>query len=437
MFLRALLPLGIYVYLAAPLAASAVSPPLAEIRRIDERLQGNLGVYIKDLDARETIAYQADRPWYLSSTTKIPIAIAFLKQIEMKRFTLGDLTSLRDSDRVDGMGTINFMRTGSLLSFDFLLEQMLIHSDSVAADILFRIVGPGAVNEFLEQNAPGKFGTFTSILDVRREAYSEVHPNARYLPNAAFFALKRAHTNEAKLRELEHWLGKRRKRFATQSIADAFERFYETEKNSGTLVGYGEMLEKLARGKLLNHDHTQYLLRVLRRTETGRYRIKHGLPPGVLFAHKTGTQMARICDVGIVLRNESRPDAGIVVAACVEKFASRAEAERALRGVGEVIARYYLQHLPAPGRLSYAPRADQERRANASRGSRGRVFEKAHDISARIAEVRGETAFAYLVDILLEFHAAAFQRRHDFPQAAHFRDQDRLAVDRVAFIGGM
>jgi beta-lactamase class A len=46
--------------------------------------------------------------------------------------------------------------------------------------------------------------------------------------------------------------------------------------------------------------HTALVLDAMERITTGDRRIKAGLPAGVSFAQKTGTQISRACNVGVV-----------------------------------------------------------------------------------------------------------------------------------------
>ena len=93
-------------------------------------------------------------------------------------------------------------------------------------------------------------------------------------------------------------------------------------------------------GTALGPASTEYLLSVMRRVETGGRRIKAGLPSGTGFAHKTGTQRARICDAGLVDQPGAADSTSqrLIIVACVRGVASTTQAERALHGTGEAVA---------------------------------------------------------------------------------------------------
>ena len=98
------------------------------------------------------------------------------------------------------------------------------------------------------------------------------------------------------------------------------------------------MLATLADGKALGAEATGWLLERMLRVETGHRRLRAGLPPGIAFAHKTGTQYRRTCDLGIAMQPAdppARPDpARVVVAACV-------------RGTGTAAGEHALQRIAA------------------------------------------------------------------------------------------
>ena len=60
------------------------------------------------------------------------------------------------------------------------------------------------------------------------------------------------------------------------------------------------MLEKLARGELLDEKYRALLLNHMRAITTGAKRIQAGLPAGLTFAQKTGTQHERACNMELL-----------------------------------------------------------------------------------------------------------------------------------------
>ena len=75
---------------------------------------------------------------------------------------------------------------GKALSVRYLLDQMLIHSDNTASDMLIRLVGIEQVNAVTRELVPEGFGPITTLADVRRLIYGELHPAARTLSGKDF-----------------------------------------------------------------------------------------------------------------------------------------------------------------------------------------------------------------------------------------------------------
>lgn len=315
-------------------AANWQAPLESRLEAIDRATAGDLGVYIKSLKDGNALSYRGDRQWYLSSTTKVPIAVALLKKVEAGEISLSHQIALQKSDYVDGAGDLQRTPPGTKFTVKALLERMLIQSDSSATDMLVRLIGADYLNRYLKEG----FGDFTTILQVRYDAFGELHPKAKNLSNIDFIEFKRAKTFDERLGLFLTRLHLKRDDLLAPSIDEAFERYYRRGLNSSSLEAYGDLLEKLVKGELLNPVHTSLVLGLMKKITTGERRLKAGLPKGVDFAQKTGTQIGRICNVGIV---NPASDA-VVVTACVEKFQDQSAAENALKQVGEAMAQTML-----------------------------------------------------------------------------------------------
>ncbi len=301
-----------------------------QIPSLEKTAQGKIGVYVKNLQDQTEFKHEADRSWYLASTVKVPVAIVLLQQVEKGAASLKQTITLQQSDFVDGMGEVLFKKPGEPLSLEYLLQQMLKHSDSSAADILIRFLGEEKINSEVQNMAPG-FQPITTLLAVRKDAYSQLHPHAATLTNMDFIQFKSTKDYNERLNLFLNRLNLNRTSLRASSIAEAFERYYSQQKNSAPLSAFGQLLEKLVQGKLLNPTNTQKILSYMESMTTGEHRIKAGLPPSIRFAQKTGTQIARVCNMGIL---RTPTGASAIVAACVEKFPTEAKASLALKELG-------------------------------------------------------------------------------------------------------
>ncbi|MGO1232651.1 MAG: serine hydrolase [Marinobacter sp.] len=306
-----------------------------EIERIDDAFSGELGVYIRHLGSGQKVTHKADQDWYLASTIKVPLAIVLMQRAENEGLDLEQKLTLRASDYVDGTGDLLWVPTGARYTLEELNRRSIVDSDSTATDMLIRFLGEESFNQAVARLIPQGLGPITTILQVRYDAYHEVHPSVSVLTNRDFIDLKSAPTYEARYEMLLEQLELTASQANAGSVSEAFERYYQRGINSGSLKAFGSLLEQLVRGDLLNEAHTQRLLSYLSEITTGDYRIAGGLPSGASFAHKTGTQVARSCDIGVL--NPGRPDEAVIVAVCARQYKTLSEAEKAYQAIGKAL----------------------------------------------------------------------------------------------------
>jgi beta-lactamase class A len=311
------------------------------VAAIDDETPGNVGLFLHHLGDDATVAHAADRPWYLSSTVKVPLAIAVLQLVEQGELSLDESLVLEQSDFVDGAGDLIWQEPGGRYTIGALIEKSVVDSDSTATDMLVRRIGEDALNARIAQWLPdGGFGPITTILQVRYDAYGELHPGVAKLDNMALVKLRNAEAGAPRLAALAAALGVPPSELGAPSIDEAFERYYRGANNTATLPAFGALLAKLVRRELLSDAHTDLLLGHMKRITTGARRIRAGLPADVEFAQKTGTQLARACNMGVI---DPDGDAPIVVAACIEKYDALESAERAFQSIGAAIDAHLLQ----------------------------------------------------------------------------------------------
>jgi beta-lactamase class A len=302
---------------------------------------GEIGVYVRQLRTGQEFGLRADEPWYLASGVKVPVALAVLRKRELGLLDLDAQLRLEPGDRVDGTGSTNGHPVGTLLRVDYLLEQMLVYSDNTATDMLIRAVGLDEVNR-VARELSGRDFAITSLAEVRRKIYGGFHPRGGSLGFADWVALRGVGELQ-RAASVGRLLGVPLQELSSATLADAYARYYREGVNSAPLAAYGELLAQIAAGKALGAEATGYLLGVMSRVRTGTKRLPAGLPAGLAFAHKTGTQYERVCDFGLTLSSAEEtlasPRADVVIAACARGFRSHAAAERALRDVGVALRR--------------------------------------------------------------------------------------------------
>ncbi len=322
---------------AAPASAADWPEQLVKkIEQIDQRSPGSVGVYVKRLDDGKEMSYAGDRPWYLASTAKVPIAIAVLQQVERGKLKLDQEFALEDTDKVDGSGELVWQNSGKRYDVEALLNAMLMRSDNTAANMLIRAIGKDTLNAGArDYMGRREVGDITSYTQIRYDVYSELHPSARELSNRNLVEIAGAAMGPARVQAFSRSAGVKTDDLQVNTMRDAYARYYQRGFNTATMEGYGAMLEKLVQGKLLPDTQRDMLYEYMKINEPGEYRLAGGLPDRTSFIHKTGTQFERACHVGVI---NPRDAAAIVVVACVEGVDENKPAENLLREVGKAVA---------------------------------------------------------------------------------------------------
>ncbi len=309
-----------------------------QIATIDESMPGSLGVYVKNLIDGHFLNYRASDYWYLSSTIKIPVAIAILQKVESGEFSLDDELTLRESDKVDGAGDLLWQEPGTRYTISSLIERMIRNSDSSATDMLIRLIGEDEFNQQIRKKmVPEGFNHITTILQVRYDAYSEFHENISNLTNMDIMYVHGTRSRQERLDRLTEKMSVSRGELKATSIEEAFERYYKRGLNSAKLESFGLLLERFYNRELLSEEHTGYLLKIMEEVTTGDSRIKAGLPAGTRFAQKTGTQIESACNVGIIFHEDKDINDPVIINVCVENFGNINEAEKAMELTGRVV----------------------------------------------------------------------------------------------------
>lgn len=325
------------IFVSAPaLAAEPVASTLDKIRTLDKNTQGSLGLYVKNLKTGEEIDYHAEEKWYLASLVKVPLAIAVLQAVENKQLNLKDELELQKSDYVDGSGDMLFADPGSRHSIGKLIQKSVEDSDSTATDMLMRKLGVETFNQLIHQDMGARaLGPFTTILQVRYDAFAELHPDAKKLSNIDYVEIRSADAYPARVNMFRKKLNLKKEQLKAPTLEEAFARYYRKDLNKGTLTATGLLLERLVKGKLLNQKHTNLLLEHMENVATGDKRLKGGLRAGTAFAQKTGTQIDRACNMGIT--NPRDLSKAVVIVVCAAGFGEFEHAEKSFSSIARIL----------------------------------------------------------------------------------------------------
>lgn len=297
-----------------------------ELVRLSAIAGGKVGVGIIHQETGRELYVNADEPYPMASTYKVPIAVQLLTRVDSGAVRLDSMITLTPSDLHPGSGTVSNLLNdpGVSLSVRNLLELMLLISDNSATDIILRTAGGGsAVNGRLAALGISGISVDRPTIDLIADAIGVRDlppPEQRTL--ALFSARAAAVTQDAQ--------------------RDAAKAFYNDRRDTATPRGMASLLRAIWQRKGLSETNALLLLDIMRRCETGENRIKGLLPPATQVMHKTGTLGIGVAnDVGIVRLPDN---AGHVVLAVFVKESPKdvAAQERTIAQIARAVYDYFL-----------------------------------------------------------------------------------------------
>jgi beta-lactamase class A len=297
-----------------------------EIVRLSAISGGKVGVGVIHLESGRELFINADEPYPMASTYKVPIAVRLLTLVDSGKVRLDSMIAIKPSDLHPGSGTLTslFDDPGVSLSVRNLLELMLLISDNSATDINLRTAGGGAaVNARLAALGISGISVNRPTVELIADAIG-----IRDLPPEDQRTL-------ATFQRLASGISESAQR-------DAAKAFYNDRRDTATPRGMATLLRAIWERKTLGAESSALLLDIMRRCETGEARIKGLLPPGTTVMHKTGSLGIGVAnDVGIV---ELPDNVGHIVVAVFVKESSKdaATQERTIAQIARAAYDYFL-----------------------------------------------------------------------------------------------
>jgi beta-lactamase class A len=215
----------------------------AAVGDVEAKLDGILGLALKDLKTGKTFLVNEREVFPQASSIKIAILLEVFRQAEEGRLKLDEFLALEDDRKVPGSGVLFYLgRPGLSLSVRDTAVLMVVLSDNTATNLLIDKVGPDAVNRRLD---------------------------ALGLPRTRL----------------------RRKMMDLQAAAEGRE-------NVSTPLEMMTLLEKVWKGGVLKEPFRKDFLDILAIPKDSP--LRSGVPEGVEVAEKPGELEAVRCDSGIV-----------------------------------------------------------------------------------------------------------------------------------------
>lgn len=315
---------------AAPLAAQSRDPGLArleaELTRLSTIAGGKVGIGIHHLETGRELYLNADEPFPMASTFKVPVAYQLFALVDQGKVRLDSMITVQPQDLHPGSGTLTnlFDDPGVSLSLRNLTELMLLISDNSATDIVLRTAGGGpSVNGRLAQVGVSGISVDrpTILLIADAIGVKNLGPENTW-SRQRFGELARAATDADR--------------------ASARETFLKDRRDTSTPRGMTALLTRIYRKDGLTPASADLLMDIMYRCETGQARIKGLLPPNIRVAHKTGTLNLGVAnDVGII----DLPDGAghVVLSVFVKEATGNSETqERQIAQVARAVYDYFL-----------------------------------------------------------------------------------------------
>jgi beta-lactamase class A len=247
---------------------------------------GRLGICAQDHAG--AVCLNGDGRFSLQSVVKLVAGVAVMEAIDAGRMRLNEEILVRKEDLsvfvqpIAKRVTANGYRT----TIGDLIRRAIVDSDSAAVDILIgKLGGPEQVQAFLNKRSiPG-----LRVDRTEKQLQTEIvglHWRPEFTDPAVLDRAIRSVPEE--------------KRDA------AYSRYQADPRDTSTAKAMADFLYRLAAGKLLSLESTEYVVRVMHDTVTFPDRLKAGLAPGWTLGHKTGTSgawkgvTAATNDVGIL-----------------------------------------------------------------------------------------------------------------------------------------
>ncbi len=221
-----------------------------EIEQEIKQFPGTTSVIFCDLATGKKIEINPDEVYESASLVKLPIMVEIYNAIDRGKLKSDSKIELKDSYKVGGSGILKNKPAGSQWRIKQLTELMITQSDNTATDMLIDLVGMKAV----EKTAKELGMTKTTL---------------------------------------------QRKIFAFEEI----DRGRDNYTTPGDML---QLLKEIYGGEKLKREHCDEMLQMLKKQKRNSM-LPLGLPKDAVCAHKTGSLLGILHDVGIVYPPKGNP----------------------------------------------------------------------------------------------------------------------------------
>lgn len=208
-----------------------------------KELEGNVGVYYKDLTSGESFGIRDGEPYLAASVIKLMVLLEAFIQESLGKINFDQIVEINEKDKLPSCGSLTYMHDGLKVTLMDLCVLMIIQSDNTATNILIRLLGMDAINSTIEK-----------------------------------LGFERTKLNRLLFDSEEQKKGK---------------------ENYISPIEMGIFLEKLYKGELVSEQASTAMLDIMKKQQLN-HKIPYFIPKVVKIAHKTGEDDGITNDVALV-----------------------------------------------------------------------------------------------------------------------------------------
>ncbi len=125
--------------------AAAVDPDpsdiLKELKSLEARFGGHLGVMARNLRTGEEISYNSDERFPTASVIKLPIMIAFFDQVQQGKISGREKITFTEEEKKPGSGILQYLNAGDMITLLDAVRLMILLSDNTATNLVIDHLG--------------------------------------------------------------------------------------------------------------------------------------------------------------------------------------------------------------------------------------------------------------------------------------------------------
>lgn len=295
---KKLFVISLYAFLINNIRAQSVQNLRDELQKIIYSKNATVGLSIKGIEDKDTLAINGNMRMPLMSVFKFHIALAVLDKVDQKKLALDQKIFIKKEDLLPNTWSPmrdDFPEGNMYFTLDKILRYTVSHSDNNGCDILLKLIGG---TDYLQK--------YINRLGIKD------------------FTVK---VNE---QQMQDW--------------------NDCYLNTSTALATTKLLELFYNNQILTQDSTKYLYQIMIETSRGLTWLKGGIPQGTAIAHRTGISDTnenglRIAmnDVGIItLPNGKHYIITVYLKDIMEK---REDTERLISDISQSTWNYFIKKI--------------------------------------------------------------------------------------------